>query len=115
MSDTNDLSEKRSEPKVRGTVLVTVSTALALLLQANPCFESDTAAKFVAHRGIFGLLAVKAVFLTIILTPLVIYTMLNGLRAIKHVKGRVVAITIIIVLNTVFWICLILHDIVNGR
>jgi hypothetical protein len=108
MCHTDDPSNKQSEPPVRGTFLVTVSAVLAVWIELTT-LEGGISWRYVEQGNILAVLVIKAICVTIILTPLVIYTVINGLCAIKYVKGRVIFIMAIILLRLAGRIYLFLH------
>jgi hypothetical protein len=83
--------------------LVRVSTVLAICLEVIP-IEMDVIS-VLWSAGAFRLaLVVKLTCITAILLPLVIYTLLNGPRALRYVRARVAIVAVIVAIHLVFFI-----------
>ncbi len=91
----------------RGLGLVTTSFVLAVLIEVFPTETDMTAVAFFAQRNVPAFLTEKAIFLSIILAPLLLYFWINGWRGVMAAKRRIVAIGIIVVLKLAldaFWL-----------
>jgi hypothetical protein len=77
--------------------LVKASVILAVCLEVFPT-EADLICSTYA-TNIVGGLVVKTTCLTLILSPLLAFTIRNGLGALRHVWGRVAVIIIIVSVN----------------
>jgi hypothetical protein len=86
---------------VRGRWLVFVSLILVILIEVLPT-EADLLFVAWRHKDMSSFLTTKAICLAIILAPLLLYIWINGWRGVVAVKGRFVAITVIVVLKLVF-------------
>jgi len=101
------------EHGIRGMSLVRVSLLLAIWLEVIP-FEINIISALLSLGAVSVVLAVKAVCLTAILLPLLIYVLGNGLSALKHVKGRAAVIGVIVVIHLVVTISIVLTNL-KGR
>jgi hypothetical protein len=93
MSPTNRPS---TTPAVRNKFLVNLSVFLAVWFEVL-LMEPDVVYELIAYGHVALALATKAVCLTLILSPLMIYVRRDGLRALKCVWGRVTLVVVIVV------------------
>ena len=91
---------KDEDHKVRAEWLVPTSVTLAILLEVLPV-EADF-----SYGHLFGfptrvqtILSAKLVCVAMILAPLAIYYVLNGYRGLRHARGRVIAVCLIVLLR----------------
>ena len=87
------------ERRVRGMGLVRLSFLFAFFLVIP--IEISAMNTFWSMRAILPALLVKGTCLTLILLPLVIYVVLNGLAALKHVWGRVTFIAVLVLIDLI--------------
>jgi hypothetical protein len=97
--DSHDLDAK-SEYGSRARWLASTSVLLAVLFEVFPV-EADF-----SYGHLFGfptsictILTTKLIFVSILLTPLLIYVAFNGYSGLRYVRGRVVAVCLIIALR----------------
>src|SRR4030042_1607099 len=96
----SDGSGRDQEPQsaIRGKSLVRVSVLFAICLEVMPV-EADVLGVLLSTGNVLLLLAVKVTSLTLILLPLAIYVLLNGVAALRCVKGRVTIVAVIVTIN----------------
>jgi hypothetical protein len=94
-ADCGDTSLAKEGDGPRSPWLVRISLLLAIFCEVIP-LEAD--AIFIAYQppNVILFVAIKSVFLTVILAPLFVYVALNGWRGLRFVKGRACAIGIIV-------------------
>jgi hypothetical protein len=80
----------------RGRELVFTSLILAVLIEVLPTEVDWTAVALHAQNDIRLFVQAKAICLALILAPLLLYLWINGRHGIKVVKGRIVAIGVIV-------------------
>ena len=93
---------------LRGRALVNASLTLAILMEVLP-LEADSIdmALMIKSLGLF--LIGKTICLAVILVPLVCYLWMNGWRGVSAAKGKIAAISIIVVLKLTMEVWYILH------
>ena len=96
-NDSRCLDMKRKDP-VRGRWLVSVIVVLAVYIELLP-FEADLMYGSPLSESVLLALAAKVTCLTLILLPLVIYVLLNGVSALKYVRGRVTVVAVIVAIK----------------
>jgi hypothetical protein len=101
--------DQLQEHAVRDIWLVRVSSLLAVFLEVVP-IEIDIIGVLLSYRALALVVAVKAICLTAILLPLVIYVLRNGLSALRRVRGRVAVIGFIVVINLVLNVVTVWRD-----
>jgi hypothetical protein len=87
--------------------LVRMSLLLAVFLEVIP-LETNIIGVLSSLGDVSRVLAVKAVCLTAILLPLLIYVLLNGLKGLKRVRGRAAVIGVIVVIHLMGTISIVL-------
>jgi hypothetical protein len=99
----------REPAEVRGRWLAKLSVTLAVLIEVFP-IEADLSYGHILGypTRISDILTIKLVCVWIILLPLLIYIMLNGYRALRRVRGRVLAVVAIISLRFIVDWCAII-------
>lgn len=85
---------------MRGRWLIFASLLLAIFIEVLPN-EIEFILIAVRERNLPLFLATKAISLPIILGPLCLYIWLNGWKGVLVVKGRIVAISIIVGLTLI--------------
>jgi hypothetical protein len=101
LSECDPPSQCSAKSYLRGAWLVFASLLLAIFIEVFPTETDVLVVGKLSGRGIVYLLAVKAIFLAIIITPLLIYFLINGRRGLQTAKGRITTIGIIIAANIV--------------
>jgi hypothetical protein len=98
-----------ADTNVRGRWLVFTSLILVVLIEVLPT-EGDLKYAAFMHRSLPLYVTVKIACLMTILSPLLVYIGLNGWKGIAAVKGRFVAICIIVGLHLLLdmWLVAIL-------
>lgn len=89
-----------ADANVRGRWLVTTSLVLAALIELAST-EADLTVVALLRKDLSSFLVEKAICLAIILTPLLLYIWMNGWRGIIAAKGKITAISIIVVFRLV--------------
>ena len=101
---------KRQESVMHDLRLVRASVFLAVVLEVIP-LEGDILDHIIhvtaKGEGILLLIVLKAVFLAVILLPLIVYVVRNGLRALALAKGRVAIVSIIVGINFAMFCCMV--------
>jgi hypothetical protein len=83
---------------IAGRWLVRLSLLLAIMIEVVP-IEADIASVLLYAGDVPRFLMVRAVCLAAVLGPLSVYLWLNGKAGIREAKGRITAITIIVVVK----------------
>ena len=99
-SDSEKPVQKAGEAP-RGLRLIKASYSLALLLEVIPV-ELGVIDYLIRFGGFFQALAAKAVFLTVILLPLLVFFVRNGLRVPEAARWRIAVIVAVILANLAF-------------
>jgi hypothetical protein len=102
--------DKRQESVMHDLRLVRTSLLLAVLLEVIP-LEGDILDHIIHStakgEGILLLVVLKAIFLAIILSPLIVYVVRNGLRSLALAKGQVAIVSIIVGINFAMFCCMV--------
>jgi hypothetical protein len=85
-----------------------MSLLLAVFLEVLP-LEMDIICVLSSLGDVSRVVAVKAVCLTAIVRPLLIYVLLNGLKGLKRVRGRTAVIGVIVVIHLMGTISTVLN------
>ena len=96
--------ERRNAPRAIG--LVRASTLFAVSLELIPV-ELGITLHLAEMGDVLLVLVVKLTCLTLILLQLVIYVVMNGVSALKYVKGRVAAIAVIVAISLAYTISML--------
>lgn len=84
---------------MQGRGLVGVSLLLAVFIEILP-LEADLTVVAIAIHNLPRFFIAKTICVAVILAPLLAYAWLNGWKGIWAQKGRVIAITVILLLRT---------------
>lgn len=98
----NSRPDAESEYVVRARWLATTSVVLGFLVEVLP-IEADFSYGhlFGFPTTICGILAVKLICISVIVTPLLLYVVFNGYRGLRHVRGHVFTVCTIITVRFV--------------
>ena len=90
--------DEKQECSVRGRWLVRMSVLFAVCLEVIP-IEMQVMDGVSSIGSLALILLVKAVCLTLIFLPLLVFVFVNGVSALKHVRGGVIAVVAIVAVN----------------
>jgi hypothetical protein len=85
---------------IRGDWLIKMSVILAIAFEVVPAERNIIGVLLSLYNiHIVLLLLIKAFCVVLIILPLVIYTVFNGVRGLMHVRGRALFVGVVVVIN----------------